>query len=40
LGLKTALFLHALPKLFDGLQQWKNVAMGLKAINIGLPFKN
>ncbi len=37
LGLTAVLFLHALPKLFDGSQQWKNVGMALDAINIGLP---
>ena len=37
LGLTAVLFLHALPKLFNGLQQWKNVGMGLSPINIGLP---
>ncbi|MGD1969977.1 MAG: hypothetical protein PVF24_00070 [Desulfobacterales bacterium] len=25
LGLTAVLFLHALPKLVDGLQQWENV---------------
>ena len=37
LGLTAVLFLHALPKLFGGLPHWKNVGMGLSAINIGLP---
>ena len=37
LGLTAMLFVHALPKLFGGLQQWKNVGMGLSAINVGLP---
>ena len=37
LGLTAVLFLHALPKLFDGLQRWQNVGTGLSAINIGLP---
>ena len=35
LGLTAVLFLHALPKLFDGLQPWENVGMGLNAINMG-----
>ena len=37
LGLTAVLFIHALPELFDGLEQWKNVGMGLSAIKIGLP---
>lgn len=37
LGLTAVLFLHALPKLFDGLPQWKSVGMGLSAIGFGLP---
>jgi putative oxidoreductase len=37
LGLTAVLFLHALPKLFGELSQWKNVGMGLSAINVGLP---
>ncbi len=37
LGLTAVLLWHALPKLFDGLQQWKNIGMGLSAINIGFP---
>ncbi len=37
LGLTAVLFVHALPKLFDGLLQWKNVGMSFSAINIGFP---
>jgi putative oxidoreductase len=37
LGLTAVLFWHALPKLFDGMQQWNHTGVGLSAINIGLP---
>ena len=37
LGLTGVLLWHALPKLFDGLQQWQNVGLGLSTLNVGLP---
>jgi putative oxidoreductase len=37
LGLTAVLFLHALPKLFDGTYSWKSVGTNLDFINIGLP---
>ena len=37
LGLTAVLFLHALPKLFDGMHRWKSVGMDSSPINIGLP---
>jgi putative oxidoreductase len=37
LGLTAVLFLHALPKLFDGAYSWKSVGTNLDFINIGLP---
>jgi putative oxidoreductase len=37
LGLTAVLFLHALPKLFDGAHSWKSVGTSLDFINIGLP---
>ena len=36
LGLTAVLFLHALPKLFDGVHKWKSVGVDLNPINIGL----
>jgi putative oxidoreductase len=37
LGLTVVLFLHALPKLLDGVQMWKSFGMDLNPIRTGLP---
>lgn len=37
LGLPAVLFVHALPKLFDGAHRWQIVGLDLNQIDIGLP---